>query len=450
MAIGFEAAGAIRPGRRAATTAADDRPDPTDPTDPTGRTGQSGRIALPGYARGAVVLAIAALPLLTPSFAGNSGPVDLFIVFAIGCVLFAACSEHVLVRLPLALPVWLSLIAGALGAAVHDRLPHSALMLAQDLLMLLWGGAVATAAQHGPTLSSLMRWWTRAGVASAFLLIVGVVAGVKKLSGYTPRETNRAAFLFGDPNRCGLYLMLAFLIMRAAQYPSRPIIRYACCATVLVATLLTGSNAAIAGLAVAVVAAAFVSAGRRGGVVKLVAVGSVATVLAGTAVLSLNVGQTSDSAGNVGILANNLGRATKSTDSRSTILQENWRLYLDNDPFGLGPDGTKDTLKQQGAGYVKEAHNDYIAAANERGVLGMAALLLFVALVGVRAARLMSLHPPRHLTEHVPRPDVLGATALGVAVTAAFHQTLHFRHEWAFLGLLAGAALLAVRGRQAR
>ncbi|NUP50585.1 MAG: O-antigen ligase family protein, partial [Catenulispora sp.] len=408
----------------------------------------AGGLVLPGYARGAVVLAIAALPLLTPSFAGNAGPVDLFIVLAVGCVLFAACSQHVVARLPLALPVWLSIIAGALGAAAHDRLQHSKLLLAQDLLMLLWGGAVATAAQHGPTLSRLMRWWTRVGVASALLLIIGVVGGIKKLSGYTPREADRAAFLFGDPNRCGLYLMLAFLIMRAAQYPNRPIVRSLCCATVLVAMLLTGSNAAIAGLAVAVVIAAFISAGRRGGVVKLVAVGAIATLLAGAAVLSLDLGRASDSAGGVGILANNLGRAAKSTDSRSTILQENWRLYLENDLFGLGPDGTKDTLKQQGAGYVKEAHNDYIAAANERGVLGMAALLLFIALVGARAARLMGLRPPRQLTEHVPRPDILGATAIGVAVTAAFHQTLHFRHEWAYFGLLAGAALLAVRGRE--
>ena len=406
-----------------------------------------GGIILPRYARGAVAIAICCLPLLTPAGPGNTGPVDAAVLVAIVCVAFAGFSEHIAMRLPLALPVWMSILAGGLGAVVHNRAAHSSLMLSQDILMLLWGGAVATAAQHGPTLKWLMRWWVKIGIVSSFGLVIGVETGIKSLSGYSLREANRAAFLFGDPNRCGLYLMMAFLIMRAAQYPRRPINRYAVGTIMLYAILLTGSNAAIAGLAVALVVSAFIGAGRRGNVVTLFAWGSAAIILGGAMFMTLNLGAVSSSASGNSLLANNLGRASKSTDSRSTILQEDLNMFfVDDDFFGLGPDGTKATLKATEAAYVKEAHNDYVAAMTERGLLGLIALITFICLIGTRAGVMLSLKPPEHLLKYVPRPDLLGSGALGVAVTGAFHQTLHFRHEWAFFGLLCGAAILAKRG----
>jgi O-antigen ligase len=146
------------------------------------------------------------------------------------------------------------------------------------------------------------------------------------------------------------------------------------------------------------------------------------------------------------MLQNSLGRASKSTGSRGEILNSNIDLFFHNSFLGLGQGGTKDTLKDTGASYVKEAHNDYMAAANETGLIGLIGLVLLIALIGVRVAPMLSLKPPEHLTKYVPRPDLLGSGVLGIAVTAALHQTLHFRHEWAYFGLLAGAALLARRG----
>ena len=405
-----------------------------------------GGIVLPKYARGAVAISIGALPLLTPSGPGNTGPVDLAVFGAICCVLFAAFSEHIAMRLPFALPIALTILGGGIGALVHDRAGASLLDMVQILLMLFYGGVVATAAQHGPTLRWLMRWWVRVGIVSSFGLVIGVTLGIKALSGYTAREFNRAAFLFGDPNRCGLFIMLSFLIMRASQYPRRPINRYAVGCIMLVAMFYTGSNAAVVGLTVACTVSAFIGAGRRGNVVTLVAWLAGGAVVFGTLAMTVDVQKLSSTAGSVGILSNSLGRASKSTDSRGEILKSNTDLFFRNSFLGLGQGGTKDTLKDTGASYVKEAHNDYMAAANETGLIGMIGLVLLIALIGARVGPMLALKPPEHLLKYVPRPDLLGSAALGIAVTAALHQTLHFRHEWAYFGLLAGAALLARRG----
>src|SRR6266568_1622511 len=102
MALGQGEArgGFLLPGARSAS-----RPGPR-----VAAADAKGGIVLPKYARGGVAVSIAALPLLTPTGPGNTGPVDLAVVMAIALVWFAAFSEHIAVRLPLALPVALSIL----------------------------------------------------------------------------------------------------------------------------------------------------------------------------------------------------------------------------------------------------------------------------------------------------------------------------------------------------
>jgi O-antigen ligase len=99
-------------------------------------------------------------------------------------------------------------------------------------------------------------------------------------------------------------------------------------------------------------------------------------------------------------------------------------------------------LQARQAAYVKEAHDDYLAALLERGPLGELALVILAVSVAVRAGRIG--RPggiPASYREVVPRPELLGAAALAVALSGTFYETLHFRHVWALFGLIAALDL---------
>jgi hypothetical protein len=49
----------------------------------------------------------------------------------------------------------------------------------------------------------------------------------------------------------------------------------------------------------------------------------------------------------------------------------------------------------------------------------------------------------------VPRPELLAAAAVAVAISAMFYEVLHFRHVWALFGLIAALELTGQR-RSAR
>jgi len=117
----------------------------------------------------------------------------------------------------------------------------------------------------------------------------------------------------------------------------------------------------------------------------------------------------------------------------------------------VGPGGTKAALQAEQAPYVKEAHDDYLAAVVERGLLGGVALVWLVALVVVRARRIGrrdALRP--EFAAVLPRPELLGAAAGAVLLSALFYEVLHFRHVWALFGLIAAAELWGRRPRAPR
>ena len=67
---------------------------------------------------------------------------------------------------------------------------------------------------------------------------------------------------------------------------------------------------------------------------------------------------------------------------------------------------------------------------------GLAGVL--AASVAVRARRIARPDElPRSALDVVPRPELLGAALVAVAISAMFYETLHFRHVWALFGLIA-------------
>jgi O-antigen ligase len=131
------------------------------------------------------------------------------------------------------------------------------------------------------------------------------------------------------------------------------------------------------------------------------------------------------------------------------LASEGLALLLRGDKvLGVGPGNTEATLRAEQAPYVKEAHDDYLAAVLERGPLGAAALVLLAVAIAVRSRRISA---PDGLSADfravVPRPELLAAAAVAIAISAMFYEVLHFRHVWALFGLIAALELSGRRQR---
>jgi O-antigen ligase/polysaccharide polymerase Wzy-like membrane protein len=415
-----------------------------------------GRAALTGVPRRhtatqvGIVLAVCALPLLRPAGPGNTGLVDVGVVVAmVVAVLWLSGHRHP-VRFPYALPVALGIVAGALGGLAAGG---GLLALSQDLFLFGWTLAIANLGRSPALLGTLVRAWGLSVTGWAALLIAGVLGHVAWLSGQSGLDGSRAALTFGDPNLAADYFLVGLLVLRAAQVPRRRSLRLLCCAVVVVAIVLTGSNGGLTALVFATVGGwlfRLVRAGRAPAAVLAACLLACAAVAAASTVDVTGIAaRARDSAP---VLRDSIGREAESGGSRQTLVREAFSLWLSNDsPVGVGPGGTKAALQAEQAPYVKEAHDDYLAAVVERGLLGGVALVWLVGLVVVRARRIGrrdALRP--EFAAVLPRPELLGAAAGAVLLSALFYEVLHFRHVWALFGLIAAAELWGRRPRGPR
>jgi O-antigen ligase len=97
--------------------------------------------------------------------------------------------------------------------------------------------------------------------------------------------------------------------------------------------------------------------------------------------------------------------------------------------WGIGPDQYREVDLLQ-----KPLHNDLLAFAVERGVIGLLGLVAFAALALYRAARRWR-DPARSPTERA-LDLVFLAAVVGFMVHAQFHQIFHHRAIWLVLALL--------------
>ena len=148
-------------------------------------------------------------------------------------------------------------------------------------------------------------------------------------------------------------------------------------------------------------------------------------------------------AGSVPLVRDSVGRSGDSVNERAVILDEGVQVFLDGSGTGVGPARTKASLDRAGAPYVKEAHNDYLAALVERGLIGAVGLLVLGAGIALRCGVLVFRRLPGAYAELVPRAWALAVVAPVMATAASFYEVLHFRHLWTWLGLVAALAMVA-------
>lgn len=397
------------------------------------------------------VLLIAAtwsLPMLRPAGPGNTGPVDLVLaVTMIFCALWLSGRDRI-VRFPYAIPVGLSVFAGALASTTiytggYVSVGGSFLTLGQDVFIWMLAVAIASAGQEPALLRTVTRAWAISATCWAALMIVGVFGHISALSGETLRDGTRAAFTLGDPNVAADYFLCSLLVLRAARYPRRRVLRWACCAVIVTAIALTGSNGGVLALALATALGGIFQLARHRGLAP--AILAATAIAIGGALIVPHISMQSivlKAQASVPLLKDSIGRQAESSGSRSMILSETATLYFTADtPLGIGANGTKSAFQAHGYAYVKEAHDDYAAAVVERGVLGGIALVLLLLMIGARCLRIAARPLRPEYADIIPRPELLGAAAVAVFTSAMFYQVLHFRHVWMLFGLIAAMDL---------
>lgn len=400
-----------------------------------------------------LVLSIASLPMLMPfgmgPGPGNTAIPDVLLVLLTGTTLLWATSQGRPVPWPFLVPTLLAVLAGAAASLVNDG--AGALPLVKDVFVLLWAVCVATLCQDAGMTRIALRAYVYLGTLYAVMEIVGMAAGIEALSGKQV-DGARAMFTFGDANYASNWFICVFFIARATRLPRRKGARWTVCAILLTAEFLTGSNGGTLALGIALVVGYLWRLIRDGKAHHAVAVGALAAVLGGGTVFVLTQVDTATLVERVGdtapILRDSIGRTTgESTESRGTVLNTTLTMLGEQThPFGIGPNEVRQHSYDGQYSYVREAHNDYIAAVLERGFLGGVAVitLVFVLLLRcVRIARRGALN--REYADLVPHPELFGALVVVFLVSALFYQTLHYRHGWAFFGLIAAVDLY---GRQ--
>lgn len=402
----------------------------------------------------AVGLTVALTPVLVPPGPGNTAFADPFMATSIVLAAVTLSGTRTVVRLPYSSAVTLLVIGGLIGAITAGAPLHVVLVIAQDVLLVLWCAVVALGRDDARLVEVVTRAWCRTAPTLATVGVLSYLIGFAPLSGVTAADASRASYTFGDPNLAGNYLVLSLLVMFACRRPVRPRVRWASYAIVLTALVMTGSNGGMLSLMVAVSGLAILTALRRqGATAALVTLSLCGAATVGAAVyVAPRVDLTSvriAAAQSVPLVRDSVGRSDSSANEREALLNEGARLWFSGQGTGYGPARTKATLLAFQAPYVKEAHNDYLATLLERGPLGVIGLLLLGLTTGTYLRRILVTPLTGAWHQAVPRVWALVVVAPVIVFAAAFYETLHFRHLWTWLGLIAALALSqgGLRGR---
>jgi O-antigen ligase len=392
-----------------------------------------------------IACAIAGLPLLRPPGPGNSAPVDLVVVLAFGVTALAAIASRARIRLPYVIPVALTVAAGAVGALLHEPTTEAVVTLGQDLLVFLFAAAVVNACRSTRELGAVLRVWALSATGWAGLMLVAVAIGDNSLAGITARTGSRASLTFGDANLAASYFAISLLVVIAARTPRHQGLRWCACAVLATAVVLTGSLGGMLGLGIALALLGVQALIRRVGTMPALAITLLLAPVVVVGVRSAYESLVARAADPNSALHDSVGRVSSSSAGHDRILGEDLRLLASASLLGNGPTSTKGALAREQLSYVKEAHNDYLATAIERGALGVVALVLLVGSLVVRSRRALARTRESAIARAVPNVAALIAALVTVACTGMFYEVLHFRQVWALFGVVAAIGLVQDR-----
>ncbi len=387
-----------------------------------------------------LVLAIIFQPVLHPTGPGNSSPVDLLIVAAIVTSLIWLAGTHQKLRAPYFIPVALFVIAGAASGLVSE-LPSTALnTLLIDLLLFAWCTTLVNVLTGPRAMRYALAAWSWSGIFWALLFIVSWAAHITPLEGINPAEGNRLAFTFGDPNYASWFWDATIFVIFASRTPGKRWVRFFGYIALVWALVLTESNGGVLALGLGISFLLMVRYYRRHGWAGVIATGLIIGLAVGTffTVLPLNsIRQWALDSGQP-LLVNSIGRSAQSSNERGQLIQETVQLYQRSDGLiGLGPLSTKQLLANWYYPYSNEAHNDWLAALCERGVLGLFALIFLAGCVAIRAGPVVRRPLSAPMRAAVPAPAGLVAGLLAISINSFYEEVLHFRPLWILFAVTA-------------
>ena len=145
-------------------------------------------------------------------------------------------------------------------------------------------------------------------------------------------------------------------------------------------------------------------------------------------------------------LHNYLDRLPNSTSGRTILWKTGIETFLHNPlGIGIGPARFKEVVIITEANHRKELHSDYLSFLVERGIFGLAGLLLVIGAI----ARSLT----RSLRNQTSQPEllwILGLVGMFIftLVDAVNHEMLHNRHVWVIYAVIVAQERISAKRKQ--
>jgi O-antigen ligase len=408
----------------------------------TADTGQ--RTSTAGAPALLVALALMATPLLKPHGPAHVTPADVIMAGAIlGVVLWAGTTRAEL-HAPYAVPMAILIGTGIVSAAFSVVPMSGVVALGQDIFLFAWAAAIANLVRSPRDLNLFLSAWAFGAIAWAVLLLAAVFVGIPLIPGASYGV--RVQLWFDNPNMAGNYFMVSLFVLMLSRFPRGGFARLCGYVVVGAAVLFTGSVAALGAFAIGASVSLVYRVWWKVDLRSAMAAGALGVALLATLTfITLQLGTITavDQSSNT-LVENSVGRASRSAEGRTNLFAHEFELFQTGPFIGRGPASTKANLARSYGDVVKEAHDDYLATLTERGVIGVVGLLVLVLGVGLRASA-VSHEPlsPEYAAVIRNRSAFIGA-GVALAISAITHEILHYRHVWAFFGILAGVYLFGL------
>jgi len=401
--------------------------------------------------------AVFLLPLLVPAGPGNSALVDLFAVCYIVAALFGLLRNGRPLRWPAGAAFGLILLASLIALTASANPSKGLLNLLIELyLFALFLAICNDLGGRERALHTALKVWVVAAFAWGTLLIATFLHAVptsvaKALLGQT--FDDRLATTTGNPNLAASFMLVSYFVALSSPWPRRRVTRFLVLGWILFGMYVTGSNGALTGVlggwAFLALGPSLRAARTReqlmglvGGGLLLVTVALGVTVaLLGVPRLSLAEVSALAAREREGAFAENLGRLDRGTRARLELWDSGFRGAGSRLAVGLGPGEAIDVVVNA-KGRNQSLHNDVIAYLIERGVLGLAGILVLYGALLRWGGRL--------LLAEGRGPATMRGLGAGVAANLLMsmsHETMHFRHVWVLFALC-WVAVTVVDGRR--
>jgi O-antigen ligase len=396
-----------------------------------------------------LLLAVALAPLVVPTGPAQLSILDPFNVVAVVGFGAALITRRVGLRAPFAAVALVILIGSSIALFNAESVPAGILALVQDAYLYAWFIAlVSVMSTRGDLVGLRVAWvWTANAVALYGIAMV-LVQGHTTLGRMLGPRGMRAIGTFSDPNMFADYLgMSLFVLLSLGRHVSRGLRAFSI-GLLLLAILASKSNGGALSLLVGLVVWAAVRA--RTLRMPIPALGAAALLVVSVGLLGwwMNAGLGIGEAGLRELRSHSfLARAAHSSEGRLKIwnqLEQTWA----RSPLGIGPGNSRwvtlsvEQRERPNSMYSKEAHNDYLAYAIERGPLAVLALLVMMgqAFAKVAGAWKRRVRPGRANRS----ASAMAAGLAGALACSAIHsltlERLHFRHYWLLLAMVCALA----------